>query len=157
MERILREQRLLGELRVIFSATRQHIAAVKRETGVSAALLWALDEVVRDPGVSPGDLAERLGVHATTASNLCSRLKQKGLIRSRPNPNDRRVAQLQATPTGRKLRDRAPQPRSGVISTAIHALDDQTLDAATLALAALRQQVAALGYSDDPMETMTGS
>ena len=78
IERTKREQALLGELRVLFSATRAHISAVKRSTGISAALLWALHEIIHEDGISMGDLATRLRVHPTTASNLCSRLRKRG-------------------------------------------------------------------------------
>lgn len=140
---------MLGELRAIFGAARNHIAAVKRATGIGAAMLWVLHEVVANPGMSPGDVANRLGIHPTTASNLCSGLKRRKMLQVRPNPKDGRASCLYATAAGKRTLRDAPEPKRGVLPTAIAALDSATLKNAVGALAQLRQVAGSLGHASD--------
>ena len=72
----------LQALRLIYAAARRHVAQVRRATGMGSALVWALDEIARAPGMRVGDLAEQMYVHPSTASNLCRQLRQLDLLES---------------------------------------------------------------------------
>ncbi len=148
-DRTVLEKQLLGELRAVFGATRNHVAAVKRATGIGAAMLWVLHEVVADPGISPGEVATRLNIHPTTASNLCSGLKRRKFLEVRRNPKDGRASCLHATTAGKRILSNAPEPRRGVLPTAIESLDDATLKCAVDALAELREIASSLGHASD--------
>lgn len=56
--------------------------------------------------ISVGALAEELGIHASSASRLCSRLVAKRLVRRTTVRGDRREASLSLTAAGRRLVDR---------------------------------------------------
>ena len=51
-------------------------------------------------GQSIGDLANRLGISAATASRACDGLARAGLVERREDADDRRVRRLHPTPTG---------------------------------------------------------
>ena len=148
-ERAKLEQQLLGELRALFGAARTHITAVKRATGMGAAMLWVLHEVVANPGMSPGDVATSLGIHPTTASNLCSGLKSRKLLQVKRNPLDGRASRLFATAAGKRILQDAPEPKRGVLPTAIETLDPATLKHAVDVLGELRKIAGSLGHASD--------
>ena len=52
---------------------------------------------------SMSDLAFSLDVHPTTATRLCDRLAEKGLIRREPGVDDRRAIEIGLTGAGRAL------------------------------------------------------
>src|SRR5262249_17880388 len=52
---------------------------------------------------SPGDLAEALAVHPSTAPRLCTRLERKQLITRRPAEGSRREQVVALTAAGRKI------------------------------------------------------
>ena len=45
---------------------------------ISGSQLWALSEIARSEGMGINDLAERMALHQTTASNLANALVKKG-------------------------------------------------------------------------------
>jgi len=60
----------------------------------------------QERGATVGEIAERLGAHASPASRLVSRLRRRGVVEATIDPADRRVTRLTLTPAGRDLRQR---------------------------------------------------
>lgn len=67
-----------------------------------ARILGFLDE--HDPTMV-GELADHLGVTASTMSLTLTRLVRAGYVRRDPDPLDRRVKNVRLTPAGARLRD----------------------------------------------------
>lgn len=147
-------QRLLGQLRTLFGAARQHISEVKRQTGITAAQLWALTEVVEHPGLGSGDLAQKMSIHPTTASNLLAQLKRRKLVRVKRDDMDGRLKHLHATTSGQRLYEAAPQPRRGTLPAAIASLSPAQRQSCEKALAALHEAVLAQGYDDSSLSPL---
>lgn len=80
-QRNLAELQALQNLRLIYASARWHDAQVRRSVAISGSQLWALSEIARLEGIGINDLAERMALHQTTASNLANGLVKKGLIR----------------------------------------------------------------------------
>ncbi len=59
-----------------------------------------------DEGLTPADLAERVGVTRATITGLLDGLERAGLSRRTPHTSDRRRLVVRLTPQGRKLLDR---------------------------------------------------
>lgn len=66
--------------------------------------------------VSIGDVAEVLTVDPSTASRLVDRCADQQLLARRPSEGDRRRSELELTPEGRMLLDRAKQARRDVLA-----------------------------------------
>ena len=67
----------------------------------------------RADDVTPNQLAVSLAVHQSSISSLLRRLEQGGhIVRVRAS-DDRRSVQVQLTPKGRALVQRAPEPAQG--------------------------------------------
>lgn len=87
-------------------AVRQLGLLERREVsccGITLAQCHALQEVAASPGLSVGDLAERLGVEASTASRAAEALVRMGAVARTPAPGNRRAVALTPTPHGKSL------------------------------------------------------
>jgi DNA-binding MarR family transcriptional regulator len=85
------------------------------------------------------DLAAELGVRSSTATRMCDRLMQKGLVTRREHAADRRVAWVVLTPQGRDLVTeimRRRREQLGALLGRIDVPDPRGLAAALAALAA---------------------
>jgi MarR family transcriptional regulator for hemolysin len=61
--------------------------------------LWA------DDGLTPGQIAQRVGLATPTVVNTVTRMDQAGLVVRRSDPQDARLVRIQLTDRGRALRD----------------------------------------------------
>jgi MarR family transcriptional regulator, organic hydroperoxide resistance regulator len=63
------------------------------------SVLWDQD------GLTPGEIARRLGLATPTVTRAATRMEAAGLLRREPHPGDRRLVRLLLTERGRSLRD----------------------------------------------------
>lgn len=68
--------------------------------GTTLAQCYALYEVAARPGISVGELAERLGVDPSTASRTVDGLVRMGAMERVPVPGNRRAVALSVTAAG---------------------------------------------------------
>ncbi len=131
------ELRTLQALRTVVGSARQHDVRVRRATGVSGSQLWALDVIRQAAGITVTELAARLALHQTTASNLINALAARSLIRRSRDRRDQRVVHLHVTTEGARLLVRAPRPLSGLLVDALGRMPARDLQNFALSLAAL--------------------
>jgi DNA-binding MarR family transcriptional regulator len=84
-----------------------------------------------------GKIGERLMVHPASVTNTIDRLEQRGLVRRRPAPEDRRRILAEITPDGRKLAKRATTALNKA-NFGLDAIDDQTAVSITSLLRKIR-------------------
>jgi DNA-binding MarR family transcriptional regulator len=65
----------------------------------------------RDEGQAVGEIAARIGAHASPASRVVSRLKRRGLVSTDKTDLDKRVVCVRLTEAGRDLRTRVLEQR----------------------------------------------
>ncbi len=65
-----------------------------------------------DEGSAVGEIAARIGAHASPASRVVSRLKRRGLVQTTKDDLDRRVRKVSLTRAGKELRSRVLKQRS---------------------------------------------
>jgi DNA-binding MarR family transcriptional regulator len=97
-------------LRQLFKAIHVYSKAILRKTGLSGPQLWALTVLESAPELSLNELSARLFAHPSTVSGIVDRLYERGAVRRRPDPVDRRGIRLSLTPEGRALLRRSPPP-----------------------------------------------
>ncbi len=91
--------------RIYFACHTRHVRDPETGNTLSrhqASVLSHLDDV--DP-TSVSELAEHLGVTASTMSLMVSRLERGGYLRRTPSPADARVVHLRLTAAGVRIRD----------------------------------------------------
>lgn len=117
----------LKKLRIVIRAAQRHSAWIEKQCGVSGAQLWVMQELLETPELRVGEIAERLSIHQTTASNLVDALVKKGLVVKQRDTVDQRVVKLILSETGSILIERAPSPARGLLPEALRKLDQTAL------------------------------
>jgi MarR family transcriptional regulator for hemolysin len=87
-------------------AMSRHGVRVGQHIVLSA--LWDQD------GLTPGQIARRLGVATPTIVNTATRMEEAGLLAREPDPADARLVRLRLTPQGLAARDPVRQARAAL-------------------------------------------
>lgn len=90
-----------------------------RELGVHAGQNFLLDELWREDGLTPGELARRLGVEVPSITRAAQRMEASGLVTRAPDRTDRRLVRVMLTERGRSLR--------GAVSRVLEDTSDRAL------------------------------
>lgn len=98
-----------------------------RELDLSMAQLKALMMVISARGLTSSGLAARMRLGASAITHLVDRLAERKLVRREPDPHDRRVAWIRATPKAIALHQRLVEANRVVLLDVLRDLpaDDQ--------------------------------
>jgi len=99
----------MNALRRLVHALRASSTAVQRDTGVSGAQLFVLQQLAQQPVASLNELAARTRTHQSSVSVVVSRLAERGLVERRPSAEDGRRTEIELTAEGAALLDDAPR------------------------------------------------
>lgn len=117
----------LKQFRVIFRSVKKHFQYIEKRCQVSGSQLWALAMVAEVPGIRVTELARKLSIHQSTASNLIDQLVQKKLMTKRRSSSDNRIVKLYVTKAGNEVVLQAPKPLRGILPDALEQLPPETL------------------------------
>ena len=117
----------LKKFRIIFSSVKTHLGEIEAQCGVSSSQLWVLWELHKSPGLKVTELALKLSIHQSTASNLIEKLSKRTLITKKREDADQRVVRLYLTETGLSLVMQAPSYPRGILRDALDDLDIEEL------------------------------
>lgn len=131
--------------------------SVETADGVSvsdhqARLLGLLD--AQDPAMVT-ELAEAMGVTASTMSLNLTRLEAAGLITRERDPADRRVMNVRLSPTGAEVRERVQELDVGRVDVLLRGLGREERRAALLGLLTLAEAADAMVSAGGPAEGST--
>ena len=117
------------------------VADMLEGTGLSGAEFAVTSAIAIWPGITPTELARRLGMPATTLSALLNRLEEKGQVRRSRDPADGRRSILALTAKGARTRQRSLERFPAWLRRVREELDgdpENVLEAMRLLEAALR-------------------
>lgn len=97
--------------------------------------LWAQD------GLTPGELAKRLGLSTPTVTRAATRMEAAGLLRREPHQTDRRLVRLRLTERGRELEAIIEDEMAGLTERALAGFDDGEREAVVRALDRIRHNL----------------
>jgi DNA-binding MarR family transcriptional regulator len=117
----------LKKLRIVIRAAQRHSLWIEKQCGISGAQLWMMQELHDQPGLRVGELASKLSIHQTTASNLLDSLQKRGYVVKARDSGDQRVVNLNLSEKGEKALMNAPTPTRGLLPEAIRKLNDDDL------------------------------
>ena len=120
---------------------RKRFESSSRDIGVTGGQWRALARIAECPGINQGALASMLEVEAITAGRMVDRLEKRGLVERRPDPNDRRVWLLHATPQTLASLELLRQRMGGVVDDATEIFSQQELDLLASLMKRLRDQL----------------
>ncbi len=136
----------LQNLRIIIRAAQRHSSWIEKHCGVTGAQLWVMQELYETPGLRVGQIAEKLAIHQTTASNLLDALVKKNCIDKLRDPNDHRVVRLVLSRHGATVLKRGPKPAKGLLPEALRKLDHNQLMKLNKCL---RELLGVMDFADD--------
>lgn len=120
---------VLKKLRIVIRAAQRHSVWIEKQCGLSGAQLWIMQELFEAPGLRVGEIADRLAIHQTTASNLLRPLESRGYLVKERDSQDKRVVKLVLSEQGLALLASAPKPARGLLPEALRQSDAKLIAA----------------------------
>ena len=74
---------VLQQFRVIYGTMRQYFRTIEQCCGLPGSQMWILQEVERTPSIGVTELAQRLGIHQSTCSQLVEKLVGQHYLENR--------------------------------------------------------------------------
>ncbi|MEV4536455.1 MarR family transcriptional regulator [Asanoa sp. NPDC049518] len=112
-----------------------------RPHGVRIGQNLVLEVLWQDDGLTPGELAARMGVTTPTVVNTAARMEAAGLLDRRPDPRDGRLVRLYLTPLAQAAQQPIDDARRGIADHALATLTPTELRHLTRALEKIVQQM----------------
>jgi len=100
-------------LRRIVKSLQNYSQKVYSHFGITGPQLWVLKTIYQNGSLPLGDLSKRMYLHPSTLTAAVDRLEKKGYVLRNRIKKDRRVINVQLTPKGNRLAERAPKPIQG--------------------------------------------
>jgi DNA-binding MarR family transcriptional regulator len=143
----------LKKLRIVIRAAQRHSAWIEKQCGVSGAQLWIVQELHESPGLRVGEIASKLAIHQTTASNLLRPLEKQGYVVKARDPSDQRAVKLALSEKGAELLVRAPKPARGLLPESLLGMSEERLAQLDLGLQGLLGSIGAIdeGHGLEPL------
>ena len=121
-----------------------HASAVAfAQHGVHEGQQYVLRCLWRDDGLSPGEIARRLGIATPTVTRAATRMEATGLLRREPHPSDRRLVRLRLTDRGRELEKIIDEQTNQLTERALATLGAAERESLVRALHEIRRNLSA--------------
>ena len=121
-----------------------HASAVAfAQHGVHEGQQYVLRCLWREDGLSPGELARRLGLATPTVTRAATRMEATGLLRREPHPSDRRLVRLRLTDRGRELEKVIDEQTNQLTERALATLSAAERESLVRALHEIRRNLSA--------------
>ncbi len=115
------------------------------DLGLTMSQLRVLLYLNRDPGMTAGRLAERLGVRPSTVTGIVDRLVRHDLVCRRPDSDDRRVVRNLLTPRGSEVMSDISRAGRSFLTNILDRLGDDQLTLVLESLTALTDTAETMG------------
>jgi DNA-binding MarR family transcriptional regulator len=133
-----------ARLRAVVGKLARRLNALARGSGLTPSQLSALGVIARTGPIRLSDLAEAESMNPTMLSRVVAALDEAGLIRRRPDPDDRRAGLLEVTASGRRTHDRLRAERGRALTEGLESLASTEVAAVEAALPALEALIDAM-------------
>jgi DNA-binding MarR family transcriptional regulator len=132
---------VLDALRRVVRELRLSARDAERGAGISGAQLFVLQTLAQRPASSLNDLALRTLTDQSSVSVVVGRLVDRNLVTRKASRGDARRVELRATPAGRRLLARCPEPTQARLLFALGRMSDGELESLRRGLGALVREM----------------
>jgi DNA-binding MarR family transcriptional regulator len=98
----------LAVLTSVSRSVKTHLESRLLAHGVHAGQQFILESLWREDGLTPGELAHRIGVETPTVTRAAQRMEVTGLVKRIPDPEDARLVRVYLTERGRDVQTHLP-------------------------------------------------
>jgi DNA-binding MarR family transcriptional regulator len=137
-----------ARLRAVVGKLARRLNSLARGAGLTPSQLSALGVIARHGPIRLSELAEIENMNPTMVSRVVGALDEAGLVRRKPDPDDRRAGLLEVTPAGRRTHDRLRAERGRALTDGLESLGQSDVAAVESALPALEALVDAMARRD---------
>ena len=109
--------------------------------GVHAGQQFILRCLWDEDGLTPGEIATRLGLATPTVTKATARMEAAGLLVRRPHQTDRRLVRIQLTKRGRSLQGDIDKEIERLTERALRSLSDRQRDQLVRLLSEIRRNL----------------
>lgn len=128
---------VLQQFRIIYGTMRQYFRTIEHCCGLPGSQMWILQEVARSPTLGVSELAQRLGIHQSTCSQLVEKLVSQSYLEKQKTPADRRRVGLILGERGKTAIEQLPGPAEGVLPAALSSIPEVVLKTLNINLSEL--------------------
>jgi DNA-binding MarR family transcriptional regulator len=128
-----------ARLRAVIGRLSRRLRPTVAGSGLTPSQISVLFTIVRLGPLGLSELAAIEGLNPTMLSRITAQLCDSGLIRREADPSDRRSANVLATASGRRMRERIHRERTRALSAHIEQLDEHQRQALWHALPVLEE------------------
>jgi len=118
-------------------------AASFSQHGVHEGQQFILRCLWTEDGLTPGEIARKLGLATPTVTRAATRMEAAGLLRREPHPGDRRLVRLRLTDRGRSLEKVIAAETDALTERALATFDPAEREAVVAVLRAIRKNLSA--------------
>lgn len=137
-----------ARLRAVVGKLARRLNALARGSGLTPSQLSALGVIARLGPIRLSELAEIESMNPTMVSRVVAALDEAGLVRRKPDPDDRRAGLLEMSPAGRRTHDRLRAERGRALTRGLESIGQADVAAVEAALPALEALVDAMSRRD---------
>jgi DNA-binding MarR family transcriptional regulator len=128
-------------IRKLMQGSEIYTKELNKRYNVSAAQLNCLLVLYEHGSMPLSRIAELIFVKSSTLTGVVDRLEEKGLVQRMRNAKDRRVINIELTPSGKKLAKNAPPPIQKRILDGLERLPQREIDKIIDALTKLSEML----------------
>jgi DNA-binding MarR family transcriptional regulator len=126
-----------ARLRAVIGRLSRRLRPTSAGSDLTPSQTSVLFTIVRLGPLGLSEVAEIESVNPTMLSRITAQLCDAGLIHRETSPGDRRAALVQATPAGRRMRERIHKERTAALGAHVETLDEEQQAALWAALPVL--------------------
>jgi DNA-binding MarR family transcriptional regulator len=128
-----------ARLRAVVGRLHRRLRPTSAGSELTPTQTSVLFTIVRSGPLGLGEVAEIERVNPTMLSRVVAQLCDAGLISREARPGDRRAALVQATPAGRRMRERIHRERTAALGAHVDSLEEGQREALWAALPVLEE------------------
>ncbi len=104
---------------------KARVDAALSEHGVRVGQHFVLEQLWREDGLTPGELAKRIGIETPTVTRAVQRMEAADLAQREPDLEDARLVRVRLTERGRELEGVVPEIMKRVWDEALEGFSEE--------------------------------